>query len=248
MPWFFHVLASHTSHPISRNVEPVALKYTSEIQFVSQNENVALTPILTSSSNSNVTGLAPMISLGMPLNYGDKPELVPNPENEANKKCIAGLAEGMFTSYFKNRIVDEFAKNPEIKYKEKSIEEGKVFLIGNGRMLANEYDSMPNQLGTGYLYRPKPLNDLVYNEDLVQLEMQHFFGNQEFLQNLADYMMGDNSVLDIRSRQIDIHEINNELVKSDATFYKLFNVLVPIGIILLLGFVMNYVRRNKFAQ
>ena len=121
-------------------------------------------------------------------------------------------------------------------------------MIGNGTMLANKYDSMPDKLGTGYLFRPKQLNDLQYDEGLVNLRMPHFFGNQEFIQNLLDYMMGDNSVLDIRSRQIDIHEINTEMVKADAGFFKLLNIGLPIGMILLLAFVMNYMRKRKFAH
>lgn len=248
IPWFFHVLASHTTHPISRNVEPVALKYTNEIRFVQNNPRVALSPVLTSSTNSNATGLAPMVSLMMPMNYGDKPELVPNPDSETNKKCLAGLAEGFFVSYFKNRIVDEFAKNPEIKYLEKSASEGKVFVIGNGRMLANQYDSMPNEFGTAYLYRPKQLNDLQYDEGLMNLRIPHFFGNQEFLQNLVDYVMGDNSVLDIRSRQIDIHKIDQEKVKTHAGFYKIVNLLIPIALILILGIIINRIRKKKYAN
>jgi len=58
IPWFFHVLATPTKHPISRNLEPVSLKYTNEVQFVGNSSN-SFTPILTSSTNSNVTGLAP---------------------------------------------------------------------------------------------------------------------------------------------------------------------------------------------
>ncbi|MBL4861634.1 MAG: Gldg family protein [Crocinitomicaceae bacterium] len=248
IPWFFHVLATPTSHPISRNVEPVALKYTSEVQFVGENPNVSLTPVLTSSTNSTVTGMAPLVSLGMPLNYGKNPELVPNPKNEANKKCIAGLAEGMFESYFKNRIVDEFANNPEINYLAKSSKEGKVILIGNGRFIANKYDSMPSRTGNSFMYRPKQLNDLQYDEGLVKLRMPHLFGNQEFFQNLMDYMLGDNSVLDIRSRQIDIHEMDIEKVKADSNFYKIINMGLPIAMILLLAFSMNYMRKRKFAR
>ena len=248
IPWFFHVLATATDHPISRNVEPVALKYTSEIQFVGQNPDVVLTPILTSSSNSSVTGLAPLVNLSMPLNYGENPELVPNPENEANKKCIAGLAEGMFESYFKNRIVSDFTENKDSGYQNKSTKEGKVFLIGNGRFIANQYDSMMNQFGTEYMYRPKQMNDLQYDEGLIKLRMPHFFGNQEFFQNLTDYMMGDNSVLDIRSRQIDIREINTEKVKSSSQFYKIVNMGLPILIILLLAFTMNFIRKRKFTH
>lgn len=248
IPWFYHVLATPTSHPITRNLEPVSLKYTGEVQFVSNNPEVALTPILTSSTNSTTTGLAPLVNLALPLNYGKNPELVPNPNSEANKKCLAGLAEGMFTSHFRNRIVDEYAKNPNVHVLEKSEKEGKVMVVGNGRFIANQYDSMPNPSGTAYMYRPKQINDLQFSEELLKLNIPHYFGNQEFFQNMVDYMMGDNSVLDIRSRQIDIHEINKEEVKKSAGFFKWLNIGLPVGIILLFALVINYMRRRRYAH
>lgn len=247
IPWFFHVLATPGNHPIARNVEPVSLKYANEIQFVGNSKNV-LTPILTSSTNSNVTGLAPMVSLAMPLNYGKNPELIANPTDEINKRCLAGLAEGQFESHFKNRIVDEFANNPIAKYKEKSSKDGKVLVVGNGRFIANSYDSMPNKQGTEYMYRPTEINDLRMDPELAQLGVPLFFGNQEFFQNLADYMMGDQSVLDVRSRQIDIHEIDKEKVKSEAGFYKTINVILPILLVLIFAFVMAWLRKRKYAK
>jgi ABC-2 type transport system permease protein len=247
IPWFFHVLATPTKHPISRNLEPVSLDFTSEIQFVGNSKN-ALTPVLTSSTNSNVTGLAPLVNLAMPLNYGKNPELVANPEDEVNKRCVAGLAEGFFDSHFKNRIVDEFANNPIAKYKEKSTKESKVFLVGNGRFIENSYDSMPSRDGKDFMYRPTEFNELRMDKDLAQLGIPLYFGNQEFFQNLADYMMGDNSVLDIRSRQIDIHAIDQEKVKAHANFYKVVNLLVPIVMVLLFALTMAYIRKRRYAK
>lgn len=248
IPWFFNVMASPTTHPIARNVEPVNLEYTSEIQFVGQDPNIALTPILTSSTNSTVTGLAPMVSLALPLNYGKNPELVSNPDSETNKKCLAGLAEGMFKSHFRNRINDAYAKNPATKTLEASSKEGKVLLVGNGRFIANKYDSMPNKLGTAYQFRPKQLNNLQFSQEMVDMKIPHFFGNQDFFQNMTDYMLGNNSVLDIRSRQIDIHEINTEDIKSNANFYKVLNIGLPIGIILLLAFFLGFIRSRKYTK
>lgn len=247
IPWFFHVLASPTKHPISRNLEPVSLKYASEIQFVGNSTNT-LTPVLTSSANSNVTGLAPMVNLGMPLNYGKNPELIGNPTAEVNKRCLAGLAEGKFKSYFKNRIVEEFANNPVAKYKDQSTKEGKVLLIGNGRFIANSYDSMQAKNGIDFMYRPTEFNDLRMDAELAQVGVPLYFGNQEFFQNLADYMLGDHSVIDIRSRQIDIHAIDKEKIKSDATFYKIINLLLPVVLVLLFALVMSYIRKRKYVQ
>lgn len=246
--WFYNVLATPTSHPISRNVEPISLEYTSEIQFVETTPKVALTPILTSSPNSTVTGLAPLVSLGMPLNYGKNPELVPNPTDESNKKCLAALAEGHFESHFKTRIGAAYANNPNVSILDSSIQEGKVFVIGNGKWIANDYDSMPTRNLVGYQYRPKELNDLQFSQELINLNIPHFFGNQEFFQNLTDYMMGDNSVLDIRSRQIDLHKLDNEKIKSSATMYKYINLIIPILSIIILGILFAFIRKNKYAK
>jgi ABC-2 type transport system permease protein len=247
IPWFFHVLATPTKHPIARNLEPVSLNFTSEIQFVG-NQKIALTPILTSSTNATVTGLAPMVNLAMPLNYGKVPELVANPNDEVNKRCVAGLAEGFFDSHFKNRIVEEFANNPIVNYKEKSIKEGKVFLVGNGRFIENRYDSIPASNGKGYMYRPNSLNDLRMDRELAQMGIPLYFGNQDFFQNLTDYMMGDNSVLDIRSRQIDIHALDQDKVKTHANFYKTVNLLAPIVVVILFAILMTYIRKRRYAK
>ena len=247
IPWFYHILATPSSHPISRNIDFVSLKYASEVQFVGSSKNLQ-TPILTSSANSTRTGMAPMVNIGLALNYGKNPELVPNPKDKSNQICLAGLAEGKFESHYKNRIIDEYANNPLAKFKEKSTQEGKVLLVGNGRFLENKYDSMPSKDGLNMMYRPTQLNDLRFDPKLAELGIQHSFGNQEFIQNLVDYMMGESSVIDIRSRQIDVHGINNEKIKADATFYKIINLLIPCGIILLLAFLMHTIRKRKYTR
>jgi gliding-associated putative ABC transporter substrate-binding component GldG len=243
--WFYHVLGSPTSHPISKNLENISLPYTSQIDFVLNKEGVKMTPILTSSNNV-MTRTAPQVNLLEPVNLGENPQLAADPNNPMNKKCLAGLAEGIFDSYFKNRIVAEFANDPESGFLKKSTQEGKVLLVGNGRWIANKYKTKSNPRG-GLLYQPEDLNDLQMNEDMLRMRMQHFFGNQEFFQNMTDYMMGENSVLDIRSRQIDMHPMDKDKVTQDATFYKIINLLLPIGIILLLGFGMNFIRKKRYA-
>ena len=247
IPWFFHVLASPTKHPISRNLEPVGLKFASEIKLIKDSSRI-VSPVLTTSTNSNVTGLAPLVNLAMPLNYTQKPELVANPEDPENKKCVAGLAEGFFDSHFKNRIVEEFSKNPLSKFKEKSSKEGKVFVVGNGRFIANSYDSMPSRDGNGFVYRPTQFNDLRMDAELAQLGVPLYFGNQEFFQNLTDYMMGENSVLGLRSKPIEVHAMDSEKVKTFAGYYKFINIVVPILVVLLFAFVMAYLRKRRYSS
>jgi gliding-associated putative ABC transporter substrate-binding component GldG len=256
LPYFYNVLASPTNHPIAKNVEPVSLKYTSEIQM-NEVQNVTVKPILTSSSNSNVTGLAPMISMGMAMNFDkNNPELNQDPSNVSNKKILAAIAEGNFVSRFRNRIVDEYVsavKNDstverKYVYQEKSSKPGKVLLIGNSRFMANSVDSMLNKEGTGFMYRASRFNNLRMDEDLAKFNKLYYFGNQEFFQNMVDYMMGDVTVLELRSRQVDIRELDREKVKQNATFYKLINIIIPVMSIALLALTMTFLRKRKYTR
>lgn len=249
IPWFFHIAATQTKHPISRNIDPVMLRYVSEIQFVGTSNKRVVSPILTTSTNSTVTGMAPMVSLALPMNYGKSPVLVNNPTSEVNKKCIAGLVEGRFESHYKNRIVDAFSGNKDAGFKEESTSEGKLLVVANGDFIRNYYDSMPNAKGQ-MQYRPISFNNLRFDETMAQYEGSQplIYGNQEFFQNLVDYMMGDNSVLDLRSRQIDIHPIDTEKVKTNAGFYKALNMILPSSLVILFAFILFYLRKRRFTR
>jgi ABC-2 type transport system permease protein len=247
LPWFFYIAATPTKHPIARNIEPVMLRYASQIQLI-PGETRLVSPILTSSTNSRLTGMAPLISLAMPMNYGKVPILADNPTSERNKICLAGMSEGKFDSHFKNRLIDEFAKNKESGFITRSTEEGKVLVVANGSFIANYYDSMPSKTGK-MMYRPISFNNLRYDEVMAQMRMQPLiYGNQEFFQNMVDYMMGDNSVLDIRSKQIDIHPIDKEKVKDQRTKYMIINVVVPSFFIILLAILLFYLRKRRYAR
>lgn len=247
IPWFYSVRATNTNHPIARNLDPVLFNYVSEIEFVGENSN-SKKSVLTSSTNSAASGLAPMISLIMYKNYGPNPRLNPTPDDESNKKTIAAVVEGTFNSHFKNRIVGEFVNNPSINFLDKSKSEGKIFVVGNARFIENRYDSLLRGSDSIFMYKPSAFNNLKMDETMAMVNMQPLiYGNQEFFQNLVDYMMGDHSVLDIRSKQIDVHAIDKEKVKKESGFYKLINMIIPSFIIVLLGAIIFYLRKRKYT-
>ena len=248
LPWFYHMLATPSLHPMTRNVDPISLKYANEIEFV-QIPKAQLTPILTSSSNAIPSGLQPLVNLALPLNYGKNPKLVDNPEDPINKLCVAGLSEGFYQSHFKNRIVAEFANSKDANYLEESQKETKILVVGNGSFIRNSYDSIldPQKINS-YLYRPIAINELKVDAEFAQRRIPIIFGNQELFQNMVDYMMGDNSVLDIRSRQIDIKEIDKEKIKSSSLFYKSINMMLPLLLILALALLMNWIRLRRYTR
>ena len=247
MPWFFHVLGTPSPHPITRNIDPVSLQYVNEIKFI-PSEKIRTSSLITSSTNSNKTGLAPLVSLEMPLSFGNNPKLIDNPLLEKNKICLAGLIEGTFSSSFANRIVSEFADNKNSNYIKQSKAEGKILLVGNGTFIANKYDSIINEKTGQTMYRAKPFNDLKFNQTLAEMNKAMYYGNQEFFENVVDYMMGEISILDIRSRQIDIKNIDKAKLLTMSGTLKIINVFLPIVLILIFAFIWNFRRKNKYAS
>jgi len=59
--------------------------------------------------------------------------------------------------------------------------------------------------------------------------------------------MGDHSVLDIRSKQIDIHAIDKEKIKKESGFFKVINTLIPSLIIIIFGGIIFYIRKRKYT-
>ena len=261
LSWPYFVLSTPSLHPITRNIDPVYLAYPNELQLI-ERPGVKLSKVLTSSSNSNRSGIAPQISLMDFQVFGENPAFIENPEDPINKITLAAMAEGSLPSYFSNReLADENGKSIERfseinqlpkKYRTKKIQSdasAKVFVVGNGTFLANEYDSV--RQGGVYQYRPFPAfpyNALKYSKVPDINGRPLIYGNQEFIQNLVDYMLGDNSVLDIRSRQIEIRQLDVRKTLDEGKMVQVLNLLIPLGIVGSLGGLIWAIRRRKYRK
>ena len=255
LSWPYHVLASPSLHPITRNIDPVSLEYANELQLI-ETPGVKLTKVLTSSSNANRSGLAPQISLMDFQIFGENPAFVENPEDPINKITLAAMIEGTIPSHFINRDViinvDTMASYIPANYRKKQLkskEETKVFVVGNGTFIANEYDSIFR--GGKYEYvssPPFPFNALKYSKVNDLNGRPLIYGNQEFIQNMVDYMMGDNSVLDIRSRQIEFKEMDKMKLQAEGNSIRYMNLFLPITLVGFIAALMMLSRKRKYIN
>jgi ABC-type uncharacterized transport system involved in gliding motility auxiliary subunit len=138
-----------------------------------------------------------------------------------------------------------------VKYRKKSLKskkETKVFVVGNGHFIANEYDSIFRGGKYDYVSSPPfPFNALKYSKVPDLNGRPLIYGNQEFIQNLVDYMMGDNSVLDIRSRQIEFKEMDKMKLQAEGDTIRYANLFVPIGMVVLIAVFMILSRKRKYT-
>jgi gliding-associated putative ABC transporter substrate-binding component GldG len=250
MPWIFFPIASGTEHPISRNIDPVVLRYASSIDFVGLDTNKRI-PLLVSSGNTGIRRAPCRVDyrfVNLPA------EFTTDPDDPRNKVMFAGIVEGYFKSSFRNQIIaPEFKNNPDANVLEESTKPSKILLVGDADLVTNRYDSLYSKESGKWEYRPKPFDEFKFEpldpNILSGKQMPLFiYGNAEFLLNAIDYAMGDESVLGVRARRITIKPLNEQKIANHARFWQLINVALPVLMIILIGLLMAFLRKRKYSN
>ncbi len=211
--WYYYVRAQGTDHPVSSMVDPVKLPYASSLQFVENKNDVRPSVLLTTSPNSKSMGNAPLLTVAIEQTFGENPLFQNNPEDLNNRIMLGATIEGNFTSAFKNRIVEDYAENPDARFLEESENPGKLLVISNGTFLKNSYyDSVFVAEEGRYRYIPR----YPRGNEIDELFAGTRIGNFDFFENCVDYMMGESTLLSIRSRTIDMHPMNKLKIEEEG--------------------------------
>ncbi|GAA3589769.1 gliding motility-associated ABC transporter substrate-binding protein GldG [Flavivirga amylovorans] len=144
--------------------------------------------------------------------------------NKGNQ-TLAVLLEGEFKSLYSNRI-KAFKLSEE---KNKSIPT-KIIVIADGNIIKNDViKNRPQELGfdrwTGKTY-----------------------GNKEFLLNAVNYLLDDDGLINIRSKEIAIAFLSQQKIAAQKTKWRLINIALPLLLLTLFGLGFNYFRKKKYAS
>ena len=74
------------------------------------------------------------------------------------------------------------------------------------------------------------------------------YGNKDFLLNSIDYLLEDNALIQIRTREIKMRLLNNQKINSERLFWQVTNVISPLIIVLIIGLFINIIRRKNYAK
>jgi gliding-associated putative ABC transporter substrate-binding component GldG len=251
MPWIFFPLTSGTDHPISKNLDPVILRYASSIDFVGLDTTKRRIALLLTSGNTGIRRAPARVD----YRFVDLPaEFSTNPQDPNSKAMVAALVEGNFKSAFKNKLLpDGYAKDPDAINESQSLKPSKVLLVGDADLVTTRYDSLYSKTNGEWEYRPTPFDEFKYDPLDPYIASgknipKFFYGNGEFLLNAVDYVMGDEAVLGVRSRKITIKPLNENKIKDSAKFWQVLNVGLPLLLIIVIGLVMTFVRRARYAN
>jgi ABC-2 type transport system permease protein len=208
---------SATAQFITKNLEGVKFEYTGTIDTLKN--GIKKTILLSTSSKTQVVTLPALVSLS---EIGE--EINPEIYNRSNLP-LAVLAQGSFTSAYKNRV-----KPVRLKGNLDQGKEAAIVLIADGDILKNqivrgEAQELGFDIRTGQLY-----------------------GNKEFLMNTVNYLLDDTGLIKLRNKDIKVPFLDSKKVIDEKLKWQFINVLLPLLLVAGFGLVFMWLRKRKYQS
>ena len=221
-PWtFFPIVSGKDEHLITKKINPVNFEFVSEIELLN-NPKLHSEILLQSSEQAGVVGNPVFISLEELRN--------PPPSSAFTRSNIplAVIVEGEFPSLFQHRAKPiEDWQQPVFEQSKQT----KMAVIADGDVLKNEVLPNGQVLPTGF-----------------DRNTGQQFGNTEFLLNLVDVLVLNESSLAARNKQVQMRLLNQTKVEEQKAKWQVLAFSIPIGFILVLWLLFYTYRRRKFGR
>lgn len=225
-PWIFSPMITPTAtHPMTKNLDMLRIDFACSIDTVGLDGNVSKTPLLTSSKYSRLVPLPSNIDLSI---VGDNLQ----PELFAHSNLQIGvLLEGNFRSAFANRPLK--AEGFEQREFLRQSIPARMIVVSDGDIIRNQFRQNGDQR------EPLPLG---YDRFTGQT-----FGNKEFLLNAVNYLCGFDELMESRSKEVKLRMLDRPKILEQRHFWQTLNVVLPIVLMGVFGFIFNLIRKKKYA-
>ncbi len=242
--WNYYPVLSSGKSRITRGTGYVTAHFANSIDTI-EVSGVRKEPLLVSSPNSRIISTPALISLN---------ENKDTPEDEKFKKNaipVAMLLEGKFTSLFRNRITkaqaDTLAAAGD-RFRDAS-EENKIIVAADGDIVLNDF--IPSG---GPASSPEPIqmgwNKYTYTEYLKQSDQGKWFipvANRDFLLNSMEYLASNPAISATRNKDIVLRLLDSKKVTAGKTTWQLINIALPVLLVVLCGWIYQWLRRRKYS-
>lgn len=224
-PWFYSPLTmSSKNHPIVNNIEAVKFDFASQIDTLEN--DVKKTILLSTSPMTRLIGTPVEINLDEIEGYLQTINQGPDPgKYSAGEVPLAVLLEGNFPSGFRNRVKPFKVPNHKDESKQTM-----MLVISDSDVIKNQLDgNRPMELGYD-----KWTNNM--------------YGNKEFLLNSVNYLLDDTGLIHIRNKVVKLPFLDTQKVIAQKSRWQLINIALPLGIMTIIGLVIHFFRKRKYAR
>ena len=222
-PWFyFPEIVPLSEHPVVRNLDLIKTDFVSSIDLI--DNDIKKTVLLATSEYTRVKNAPAMIDLN---------DARMEPDQRLYNKShlpVAVLLEGEFKSTWRNRLTPELTESDAIGYREVS-KPTKMIVISDGDIIKNRYDAD---------------KDLAYPVGYDSYT-RTLYANKELLLNVVNYLVGDEGLMDSRSRSITLRKLDENKTRERRSFYQAINIIVPLLILGVAAGIIIVVRKKKYC-
>ena len=223
--YYFPLLQAASDHPMVRNMNAIKADFVSSMDATTSADDIEQIPLLKTSDYTKVSGAPVFITLAMLRQTPD--------QRMFSTKCktVAYLLKGTFTSLYANRIPQEIMDDQATDFMETS-KPTAMIVVTDGDIIRNQIDIRTRQ--------PLPLGF----DQFTQIT----YANKEFIENCISYLVDGEGLVDIRSRELKVRLLDPTKVSKQRVTWQVVNTLVPIALIVILGFVMSLIRKVKYSR
>jgi ABC-2 type transport system permease protein len=228
LPWIYYpLLIPSANNSITRNLNRVKGEFINYIDTVGLDPAIKKKFLLATSKLSRTLSPPLLISL-------KEAELAPNEKDFTKSGLpVAVLLEGVFPSVFKNRITSNLTDDKNLKVKTES-RKTKMIVIADADIIRNEVSR------SGLQEVPLPLGQDKYTGQV--------FGNRDFLINCLNYLVDDNGIMELRSRELKLRLLNTTKIRTEKLKWQLINITSPVLIVIMAGLLYSYFRRRNYTR
>ena len=224
--WFyFPLLQAASDHPMVRHMNAIKADFVSSMDATTSANGIEQIPLLKTSDYTKVSGAPVFITLAMLRQAPDRRMF------SSKGKNVAYLLKGTFPSLYANRIPQEIVDDQATDFMEES-KPTAMIVVADGDIIRNQID----------IKRKTPL-PLGYDQ-----YTQNTYANKEFIENAISYLVDGEGLIDIRSRELKVRLLDVTKVNQERGKWQVINTLVPVALIIALGFVMAFIRKKKYSK
>ena len=224
---YYPLLSTASDNSIAKNLDHVLSIFPSSIDTVKAS-GITKTILLASDTNSRTISTPAIVSLQSVKSEEDMRTFT------KGHVPVAVLLEGKFSSLYANRfsreILDSVQHLTGIAFLPTAARPSKQIILSDADIVTNVVTQTQGALPMG----------------MQQFE-NYQFANREFLLNCMDYLVGDAGILETRNKDLTLRILDKNKIQEEKTIWQLINILLPILLVLLIGGIIQWLRKKKYA-
>jgi gliding-associated putative ABC transporter substrate-binding component GldG len=230
-PWpYYPFLSSPNNNIVSKNLDRVLSIFPSSIDTIKA-PGITKTILLASDTSSRLISSPAIVSLNKIMD-----DISTQNFNSYNEHYIpvAVLLEGKFNSLYANRLTQDIKDSVSNALKKPF---ASVSTTPTQQIVMSDADIITNEVST--TTGPLPMGELPYEN--------YRFANREFFLNCVDYLTSTSGIFESRNKDFTLRLLDKKKVADQKINWQLINIVIPIVLIILFGFIYQWRRKNSFG-